>query len=167
MLHGCCLKRIVTRLLVCDLHPLWAEDIHFLDVSKPLLLYWVLPVWILVANSYPTLSFGDHLHHCLGCSIRLLVLHVTILRIIHQSEVSGHILLISKDLRTTVLSLHPTPLALSIVPSFSTDYSKIGKDFFVGIVLLLITRYWELLLQDLLTLVDENVLIKLISATKI
>jgi hypothetical protein len=121
MLHACGLKRIGTRLHVGYLHPLRAENIHFFNISELLLFYRVFPVRILGADGYPPLSFGDHLHHCLGCSIRLLVLHATIFRIIHQSEVGGHILLVPKDLSATLLSWHLVHLTLLIVPCFSSN----------------------------------------------
>lgn len=103
MLDRHCLERVWSWHLVSDLHPLRAEDVNFLDVSEPLLFHWMLSVLALGTNGDPALVLGDDLHHREGLTVSLLVLHVTVLGIVHKTEVGWHVLLVTEHLSATFL----------------------------------------------------------------
>ena len=88
-------KWIRSRLLMSNLHPTRGQNIDFWCVSKSILLHWFLSVRFVRINSNPSLILGHNLHHSSWWSIDLFVLHISIFRVIHHSEVSRHILLIS------------------------------------------------------------------------
>ena len=118
----------------------------------------MLSIRVVGSHGYPALGLGDHLHHSLRLAICILMLNVTILRIVHKSKVSRHILLISVNFRATFLSGQMVQSTLFIVPRLCCNLSKISKHPLVGIVWLIIMRYGEFPLKDLLSLANEAIL---------
>jgi hypothetical protein len=89
---------------VGDLHPFWTQLVCGGEVRQSFFLERVLPIHKLGSDSDPPLVLTHDLDHALRVACNILVLYITVIRVVHHSEIAGHVVLVSVILGTSLLS---------------------------------------------------------------
>ena len=138
---------IWARVLVSHLHPLRTQHVYLGNIPQLRLLKRMFPVHCIRCNCDPALILWHNLDHRHFVSVYICVLDVSVIWIIHHSEVRGVVILVPVELSSRLLG-HIFwsfwwwwPLATGL-------FVDVGINSVTCVISFFISRYLEFLLKD-------------------